>query len=215
MKSFAVPFTALALLIQLFGYASAQQPQGGQQPPPPTAGRAVEAPTFSVGDFWKYRRPHKGSEFSRTVTAIKSDLVTMVTGSGQELVFTKEGNEVLGHDLGGLPQRFDPFVPRLQFPLQEGKSWTRSYTGRDERAPRPKNGTLWAKVSGWERISLPAGTFDSLRIEIRISSERVKGPATAHDEVCWYAPEVKRFVKCSFSEHLKASDFELVRYQVK
>lgn len=150
------------------------------------------------------------------MTEIKGDLVTMVNRAGDKFVFTKEGNLVEGQDLGRLAERYDPYVPRFQFPLQEGKTWLGQYTVQGERGRRPFNETLRAKVAGWERVSVPAGTFDALKIQISIERQGTGNiPAAGHEELCWYAQEVKRFVKCSFSEHRKGSDFELVSYQVK
>ena len=210
MKTFAVLFTTLALVIQFGGYAAAQQPQDAQEAPPPTGTRIVEAPTFKVGDFWEYRRSQKGDQFTRTVTAIKGDLVTMVDEAGQKFVFSKDGNIVEGYDLGELAQTYDPFIPRLQFPLQERKNWARSFTVRSQRRVKPHNATVWGKVGGWEQISVPAGNFNAIKIEIQF-----QGFGQGRQEVCWYAQEIKRFVKCTFSEAHRGNDFELVSYRVQ
>lgn len=210
MKRLAAFLATLAFVAQLQLYATAEQPQGAQQPPPPTASRAVEAPTFNVGDSWEYRwpnRPEARSQYKLTVNERKGDLVTMVSRAGDRFVYTKEGNIV---DDGFRKERYDPDIPRLQFPLQEGKTWVRQYTVRGERDRRPFDVTLKAKVGGWERLSVPAGTFDAIRIQTSIEF-----PRTGHEELCWYAPEVKRFVKCKFSEHIKESNFELISYQLK
>lgn len=210
MKRLGAFLATLAFVAQLQGNATAQQAPDPQRPPSATASRTVEAPTFNVGDSWEYRwpnRPEARSQFKLTVTEIKGDLVTMVSRFGNRFVFTKEGNIV---DDGFRKERYDPYISRLQFPLHEGKTWLSYYTLRSDRVTRPLNVTLRAKAGGWERVSVPAGTFDAIRVQIRI-----EGPATGFDQLCWYAQEVKRFVKCKFSDHVKESDFELVSHQAK
>lgn len=136
MKAVVVLFASLAFVLPIGGFAAAQQPQGAQKAPPPTATKTIGPPTFNVGEFWEYHRPHrsgKDAQLTRTVTEIRGDLLTMVDEAGRKRVFTKEGNEVEGLDRGGLAASYDPFVPRLEFPLQEGRTWARSYAVRAEK----------------------------------------------------------------------------------
>lgn len=209
---------AFLIVAQFHAYAADQQSQAAQVAPAATAGRTVEAPTFTVGEWWEYvrpNRPERESKFKLTVTEKTGELVTMVNRRGDKFVFTKDGNEVERPE-GGPRARYEPYLPRLEFPLQEGKRWTKLYRVLRERAPgRPFEATLQGKVGGWERVSIPGGTFDAIRIELSIEERHPKAPARGHEEVCWYAPEVKRFIKCTYSETRKGDDFELVSYQLK
>lgn len=93
--------------------------------------------------------------------------------------------------------RYDPPLPLLPERLEAGarESWQSMVThDENERALRWH---VQIDALGHERIDVPAGSFDSLRVRrliqfehpdfFRSHSERV--------ETLWYAPEVKRWVK--------------------
>ena len=57
------------------------------------------------------------------------------------------------------------------------------------------------KVAGWETVTVPAGTFRALRIEVEGSRGKDPDPfwwpkqAARFQHSIWYAPEAKRYVK--------------------
>ncbi len=57
------------------------------------------------------------------------------------------------------------------------------------------------KVGGWESVTVPAGTFRALRVEVEGSRGRDPDPfwwpkqAMRFQHTIWYAPEAKRYVK--------------------
>ena len=81
------------------------------------------------------------------------------------------------------------------------------------------------KVVGWESVTVPAGTFRALRVEIE--GKRGKDPdpywwpkqAARFQHTVWYAPEVKRYVKAHhLAWSMTASQFadeavELLEYR--
>lgn len=75
-------------------------------------------------------------------------------------------------------------VMRIPFPLYEGKSWTWKGT---EYIDRDSYGLEVAgKVTGIEKIVVPAGTFDALKIETSMKS--ASGSFNTIRE--WYAPNI-------------------------
>ncbi len=93
---------------------------------------------------------------------------------------------------------FAPPYPRYAFPLAIGKAW---YTEvRTTVAGQPDQGTLLQNVSatvrGGERVTVPAGIFTALRIDLaiewRVSVEvSERGNST---ERFWYSPQARNAV---------------------
>jgi hypothetical protein len=86
----------------------------------------------------------------------------------------------------------------MQFPLANGKKWK-------SETKYPFNGGDWRQenfghVVGWEKLTVPAGTFDVIKIEIRgywhlqHSNSRMVGGG-AFTEALYYAPQVRQFIK--------------------
>jgi len=99
-------------------------------------------------------------------------------------------------------------------PLWIGKSWTASYTDHDRERGRSWNPVVsWWKVTTYENVIVPAGTFTALRLE---SSP---GTNNATSTTFWYSPEarvmVKRIYERTTDHYLGYGKFttELVRYE--
>jgi hypothetical protein len=88
----------------------------------------------------------------------------------------------------------------LKFPMQVGDKY--GY----EKLPWPNgNGHSSAscEVKAEEKVSLPAGTFDTLRVECAGFWNRVFGGTFSgrQSEVHWYAPSISRIVKTEFTNY--------------
>ena len=98
---------------------------------------------------------------------------------------------------------------RYQWPLAQGKTWDAPYEGADFD-------TSWSvSVQGWEDVTVPAGTFRAIRIDLKRTNSG--GRRTVKQETLWYAPAVKRHVRLEEHEyvagyHLKHTVEELVRF---
>jgi len=92
---------------------------------------------------------------------------------------------------------FQPAFPRFSFPLAIGKTWQGEVRKRDVPAQRYGNvrESVKATVAGWERITVPAGTFTALRIDIAVtwSDLDAAGLRGMSRETVWYVPEVRNF----------------------
>jgi hypothetical protein len=80
-----------------------------------------------------------------------------------------------------------------KWPLVEGKTWKTAWF----QPAIGGNGDWTARVIGWETITVPAGTFQAIRIELDNSCyvTGVDGGVCGQQDRVWYAPEVKRHVK--------------------
>jgi hypothetical protein len=79
-----------------------------------------------------------------------------------------------------------------------------------------------ARVVGQERISVPAGSFDALRVELggRVSNALISGNAVMRGyaefkQTVWYAPQVKRVVKVLAEGANFATAYELESYSLR
>lgn len=192
-------FTLLASVITFIG-ACATTAQEVAKAQPPAGVEVVEAPTFQVGNFWRYKYVNKEGGFASIVREIRDDKVIISPG----VVWSKEGNLISGYGpVTGKSVTYDPAIPRLQFPLWVGKQWSVSYTAYS--GSWSERYALEGKVVGRERIMVPAGAFEVLKLELRFSD--------GNQEVCWYAAEVKRFIKCQYAD--PSRDYELATFRLK
>jgi hypothetical protein len=90
---------------------------------------------------------------------------------------------------GRMIETYDPDWGDFRWPLKVGESWTSSYrlTTNDGRNLSGVSGT-W-RVAAEEKVAVPAGTFDTFRIE------RTPGNQSNHIVIRWYAPELGLIVK--------------------
>lgn len=166
-------------------------------------------PEIKVGDSWTYTRFDKTTKqitgtFVNTVAKIEGGEITMESrsasgqGGGGSNVFTPEWHV---RKLGG--REFTPAIPEYAFPLEVGKSWAGKYTAPSPRGDSIVDYELKGKVVGVESVTVPAGTFDAMKIELETfwvykgAFGRVGGGLTtgSFNQTIWYAPKAKRFVK--------------------
>lgn len=81
-------------------------------------------------------------------------------------------------------------------PLTVGKTWTFQFKSVDAgRFARNNSGT--STVTGQERVTTKAGTFETFRIETTVSSSDLKDPARPAQVMrrSWYAPAIAHWVR--------------------
>ena len=172
--------------------------------PVPSEGLPSElsAPVLQVGTEWRYvmRSVLTGltTEYVQfRVSAVGVDGYTIAAQSDQSGPFQVRVDRNL-NPIRNRNVAFAPPYPRYAFPLTIGKAWRTEV--RTTVTGQPDQGTLFQNVSGnvrgWERVTVPAGVFTALRIDLAITwrvsveaSER--GNST---ESFWYSPEVRNAV---------------------
>jgi len=200
-------------------------------------GGRIERPEIRVGDRWEYvvtdrYTDAKSALATEVVTVTGNRIYTRTGGGAVESGGRNEVIEVWDRDWNLLRQgsvEFTPNYPTGQFPLSEGSKWsgrvTILYAG-----PAPLHQEFEARAEGWERVTVPAGTFDAIRISVR-GHFSVTGVAASGDvtDVYWYAPAVRQFVKkeiqqmastfragidMEINRHERYERWELTRYKV-
>ncbi len=141
---------------------------------PTACAAAVPAPTFEPGDSWTYeivknvRGTLRTGHETMTLTRVDDHLLSIETrpaGSdapGREMLANPDWSRTRSVD-GKLTTVNRP----LLFPLGPGKSWSIDFTENtpaDRRHSRERIEMTY-RVAGWEEVTVPAGTFRTLRIE--------------------------------------------------
>jgi hypothetical protein len=159
----------------------------------------VPPPSLHTGNWWEYIMRDQ-------LTGLQSNrgriTVTGVTSAGYQIREEwQEGGVVTAfYDLDLNPVRtydlaYQPALPRFSFPLTVGKSWQAQVVKRD--VPPKEFGTLvqqvQGRVGGWDRITVPAGTFTAVRIDLTVvwrdtDAASMRGSSR---ETVWYVPAVR------------------------
>lgn len=190
-----------ALLLFTAGCAS-QLPQT----PPSGMAAQVSAPEFRVGNDWRYavhdgytKLPRGTVEYR--VSAVQGDTVTFeVRNNGLESteLYARDGNWLRRPAPNLHAFAYSPAYPAFVFPLEPGKTWNVRVMATDPATGQRFPVTIQGKVLGWERIRVPAGEFDTLKVQRHVFVDywlpNVRGPNVAH-EIEWYAPALKQAAK--------------------
>lgn len=183
----------------------------------------IGAPSLKVGDSWTYQTIDllSGSVMGKntlTLTAVTKDTWRFGTG----YVTDKSWNMLHETRGGKLVEKWTPKRPNYSFPMEIGKIWT-AVAVRDS-PEREAEHTYTFKVIRQERVIVPAGVFDTLRVEgsNRYKARKKKDGSTGEGggvHRYWYSPEVARVVAYEYEEtnwkgvlH-KKERFELISYR--
>ncbi len=115
-------------------------------------------------------------------------------------IYTPDGNwlrhPVINHNI---PVEYDfaPAYPAYPFPLAVGKSWSSRVNASGTAQARRGSVRVDGRVLGVERLTTPAGTFDTYKIRRQIYAGDWDGflAETNITEIEWYAPGLGRAVR--------------------
>ena len=175
-----------------------------QDVPPPGA-KFAPFPNPQPGSWWVIKGTT--AEWQTRVELKRVENGKFITErGGREIEYTNEWNAFEdGWDQRTIRTKYSPHVRNFSFPLWPGKKWGGivEWTGR---AMLMTGGTYseWAEAKRWERIRVPAGEFEAMRIE------NLRGKIQS---TCWYAVEVQRLVKCVSPTHPQTS-WELIEFHL-
>jgi hypothetical protein len=155
-----------------------------------------------VGDRWSYKIMDGATEELRNTTTVvvvgvsNKEITTSTSFNNRERplrnVYDLEWGRI---DEGNFKVR--PSGIGIKQPLHVGKEWR-----SDANVTNLQNGAIsrasgFAKVAGKEQVVTPAGTFDTLRVEMRVRTVNTKDQTFSATTtfVVWYAPEINRWAK--------------------
>jgi hypothetical protein len=167
------------------------------------------APVVAVGDYWNYRVHdgytgiEQGGERYRVARADASQINVVVIGWGPK---AREETQLYDRHWNWLRRpatnlqtfTYNPAYSAFAFPLVPGKTWQTRLYATDPVDGRTFPVRVDGRVVGWERIKVPAGEFDAIRVEREVyfdySELSVRGGSRIN-EVEWYSPVAKQSVR--------------------
>lgn len=199
--------------------------------------RQVESPRLKLGDNWvfavrdalaKSDQPSLEmtvTEVSATQVRIANKVESEISGydwnfphkevvelsDTQLQIANKSGSDIAVYDRNLALQQIGErkyATPNqwISFPMQVGKNWEYTTSFVDSKCATTTI-TIKAKITGWETVTVPAGSFRALRTDNSGSYANIC--STGRVELrYWYVPEVKWIVKSSteiFSNQMKNS----------
>ena len=198
-----IAFGLAALVLSVGGCAPTAQLS---QVPPSGVAPSVAAPAIAAGDSWTYQvrdgftglpRPEQRHEVTRVGGGRVEVAGNVERGDGRQ-VYDGEWNWLRRPATDLQTFEYQPAYQAYAFPLTPGKTWRSDTIATDPRDGRRFPVKIEARVLGWERVRVPAGEFDALKIERRVSiaywEYSLRGGSFIK-EYDWYAPSVKWAVK--------------------
>ena len=184
----------------------------------------VARPQVKVDDRWVYRHIDRRFKppayiYELRVSFVDSRAIHAVVErqggkrEADDATWTADWNGVVGVDEGVVEIE----QGLLQFPLSPGREYAAAWTMR-----RPRSGAFevrherTVKIVGWEDIEVPAGKFRALKVQAQGAWRRIDRPSSAAAQnIYWYVPEVKRWVKSVYKDAELEVVEELYFYRVQ
>src|SRR5258706_1880644 len=153
-------------------------------PAPANPPAQADSPRLAVGDAWVYRHTDGYTKlprgtFAHTISAIAGDVVTVqVTAENGSTVaidqFTRDWNW-LDKPMTNIQRfRYAPPYQAFQFPLKADSKWSVQMKATDvTKSKTYELARVDGKAVGWQRVTVPAGAFDSMLLP-RGASSRVE-----------------------------------------
>ena len=170
-------------------------------PPPPGP---VAAPRVRVGDRWRYQRVNRYNglptgELTMQVTALAPRLVVRVTDEAGNALPDETYDRpwrVLQEPNYDQVQVFEQPQPLLPDRIETG---ARLDTANNYRTAEGRDPLFWNEelsARGWERVRVPGGVFEALRIQRYVWFQHSDWARIMERrrETLWYAPSVNRWV---------------------
>lgn len=185
----------LLTLISLFALGACA-PARAPQP-------AVPVPEIKIGDTWQYeQRNAYNGELMQTlsVSVIGAGTLRFTPSTGAAAFIQTIDSELNPRQNAlvlGRQRDFEPAYEAFKFPLSVGQTWRTESKSVDPVTKKLLTFKIWADVVGAEKIRVPAGEFDTLKIVRRVypNDQEWWRDGTRILETEWYAPAVKRIVK--------------------
>jgi hypothetical protein len=205
--------------------------------PPVATPSPLPATLPRIGDSWEYRMRSKWTTvpvrtYTHQVTAVSAREVaqTMSVGASADSAavrqaFTPGSRWVEWRGPGLYLLEFNPFLGAFGA-LQNATAIT-DLPAMPPENPMYGNWVTRGKIRGSESVTVPAGTFQAIKIEMDSTRAPIESAGGQSREpirtvlTVWYAPEVKRTVKMlrvvltPTGAHLDEDTYELVKYRVQ
>ncbi len=183
------------------------------------SGPSVEAPLYRVGDRWVYRGDdgfRLKTEWDETheVTAVGAEGITVRIASkggvnvARTELWSAPGQVKVGAVYDNETRRFMVPLERYDFPLAPGKSWNQWVKNYNEFTKETGEINRYVRVSGWEKVATPAGSFDAIKMQVLMRLDDAtfwRWPTTCNYAV-WYAPAARAMVRAELDAQYAEKD---------
>ena len=193
----------------------------------------AERPVLKPGDSWTYQRIDDWKnavkeKYTLTVSTVSDKEIQLTrksetSGKTMNVVQNPDLNILAGSILAiGSANTYSPNSGIYDFPLTVGKTWDAKSDFVVPKFDRTGSYKLNAKVVGWEKVKVPAGEFDALKISedgfYRSTQNGYTGTGSM-GITFWYAPAIKAMVKTRYEDTWNGSldkrvTLELLGYKV-
>jgi hypothetical protein len=178
---------SLAFLLSLSCYCVAQ---------------AVDPGPIRVGDRWSYDiKDDLTGDLRQAITVVAvevsdKDIATRVAVRGKDRPQTMVYDPDWGRIDDGI-WKLRPSGIGIKKPLQIGKEWRSDAHGINLQSGQVFRASGVAKVVRHEQATVPAGTFDTFRVDMSVRMINTKDQTRSQTWAfaVWYAPAVNRWVK--------------------
>jgi hypothetical protein len=167
--------------------------------------RPVPLPTVRVGDRWRYQQINRynGAWVDEpTFEVVESEPEIRLQVSGRRSVATQMERfssawSVIDDPIYDIPISFAQPMPIVPIPIQAGQALNSQTTYRALGYGDTLRWTQRLSAERWERVQVPAGVFDCLRIVrvIAFTHPDVFRDNSTRTDTVWYAPDVNRWVQ--------------------
>jgi hypothetical protein len=165
-------------------------------------GQTADPGPIRVGDRWTYNiKDGVTGDLKHAVTLVvievdQKEITTRVTGRGNSpfTIFFDPGWSRI--DDGTWKHRPSELTG-VRTPLEVGKEWRAEGNSMNMHSGLVFRTSAFTKVTGQERVTVPAGTFDTFRVEpmVRMTNTADQTKSSTITGVIWYAPAINRWVK--------------------
>lgn len=165
-------------------------------PAPPGGLVVAEPPVWAKGDTWRFSSNSTAGRQSRYTWRVDRDelvdgVAHYVIKSSTREYFYRKSDLALSRETMQGELRIRNTPPRLYYvwPLAVGASWEQTFRYERPEAKRSYDTSYKGSVDGEETLTVPAGTFRTLKIVYRSPSTNVVNWAQ------WYAPDARMWVR--------------------
>jgi hypothetical protein len=188
------------------------------QTPPPNLPVAVSAPEFRAGSYWRFAVSDGFTRLPRGTIGYRVDKIDAVVVTVQVTSDAGETAELYTRNWNWLQRpatnlqvfAYSPAYRAFDFPLSAGKKWTFRGAARDPADGRTFPVRIEGEVLGWERVKVPAGEFETLKVRRYVTLDYwlqgVRGQSVI-TETDWYAPTLNQVARReATSQYLRLAD---------
>lgn len=174
---------------------------------------AAPRPEVKVGDQWTIE---ERDPYSNTVRRTYEEVVDGVAPDKLSISYDGKAGGVATRDLTLLENyrfSYDNGYQLLKFPMDIGGKWNFKTKWANKETGSSGTAEFSVEVLEKEKITVPAGTFDALRL--RAKGYMYAGGTWVVTITYWYSPEVKRIVKQEWRDTKRDLDYsrQLIAYK--